>query len=365
MHIIISIVLLILVLGVIIFVHELGHFAVAKWFGIRVDEFGMGFPPRAAKLFSYKGTDYTINWIPFGGFVKIYGEDSLDKNDPDYARSLMAKKWWQQIAVLIAGVSMNVLLAWFIFSGMAMAGKSVPVAQSKNPELVTNTVLTIMGVADQSPAQRAGITAGDVITKITTSTSIIANPDVAVFTKTIQDLSEDASVTLSVKRLEGVYDITVSPSSGIVAGKKAIGVAVDLVGDQPGLPFFASFIEGAKTTGYVISQTAQSFGQLITGKVSLDAVSGPVGLTKIVGQATQIGFSSLLILIAVISINLSIINILPFPALDGGRILFVLIETVIRRPLPKKFVEWTNGIGFGLLILLMIVVTVKDIFKLF
>lgn len=365
MHITISIVLLILVLGIIVFVHELGHFAVAKWCGIRVDEFGMGFPPRIWKVFSYKGTDYTINAIPFGGFVKIYGEDSLDRDDPDFSRSLMAKKWWQQIAVLVAGVTMNVLLAWVIFSGMLMAGAPTLASQSDHPELLKNAQLTILDVAPDSPAAVAGIVAGDVVTKMVSPSAILVNPTTDAFTTFIQSGNEASPIMVTVKRGDTMQDISITPKTGIVADHVAIGVAVDQVGYQPGLSFFKSLGQGFTATIRVIQGTWQAFAQLLTGHMNLNAVSGPVGLTKVVGQAQQVGFASVMMLIAVISVNLAIINILPFPALDGGRILFVIIETIIRRPLPKKFVEWTNGIGFALLILLMIVISVKDVIKLF
>ncbi len=364
MQIFISILLLIGVLALIVFVHELGHFLVAKWCGIRVDEFGLGFPPRAIKLFSYKGTDYTLNWIPFGGFVKIYGEDSLDKDDPDFKRSLIAKKWWQQIAVLVAGVTMNVVLAWVIFSGMLMAGAPTLASQTDHPELLKDAKLTVLDVAPNSPAGIAGIVTGDVITKIASTKSILVNPTVTAFTTFIQSGTEQDAITVSVMRGDTVKDITVTPQTGIVADHVAIGVAVDQVGYQPGLSFFASLGQGFTTTIRVIESTGQAFVRLISGNVNLNTISGPVGLTKIVGEAEQVGFTSLLMVIAIISVNLAIINILPFPALDGGRIVFVIIEAIIRRPLPKKFVEWVNGAGFVLLLLLMLVITVKDVIKL-
>ncbi|MEI8224105.1 MAG: M50 family metallopeptidase [bacterium] len=364
MQIFISILLLIGVLALIVLVHELGHFLVAKWCGIRVDEFGLGFPPRAVKLFSYQGTDYTLNWIPFGGFVKIYGEDSLDKNDPDFKRSLIAKKWWQQIAVLAAGVTMNVILAWVIFSGMLMAGAPTLASQTDHPELLKDVQLTVLDVAPNSPAATAGIATGDVVTKIASNKSILVNPDVAAFTTFIQSGTEQDAITVSVTRGDTVKDIVLTPKTGIVADHVAIGVAVDQVGYQPGLSFFTSLSQGFTTTVRVVESTGQAFVRLISGNVNLNTISGPVGLTKIIGEAEQVGFTSLLMVIAIISVNLAIINILPFPALDGGRIVFVIIEAIIRRPLPKKFVEWVNGAGFVLLLLLMLVITVKDVIKL-
>jgi regulator of sigma E protease len=325
----------------------------------------MGFPPRAVTLFKKGETEYTLNWIPFGGFVKIHGEDSLDKDDPDFHRSMMAKKWWQQIIVLIAGVTMNIMLAWFIFSGLLMVGSQTLASQVQDSSSLKNTHLMVLQVAEKSPAESAGIKSGDTINKISSPSAILSNATPESFTKFIQDTKNGETVTVSIDRGSEHLDLVIMPMSGIVANHQAIGVSVDMVGTAPGLPFFKALGQGAKSTYYATTGTFKSFGQLITGKVSLKSVSGPVGLTKMVGDAQKIGFSYVLLLTALISINLAVINILPFPALDGGRILFVIIEVVIRRPLPKSFVQWANGIGFLFLILLMIIVSVKDVVKLF
>ncbi len=360
-----SIIIFILILGVLIFIHEMGHFIFAKLFGIRVDEFGMGFPPRAVRLFKKGETEYTLNWIPFGGFVKIHGEDSLNAEDPDFHRSMMAKKWWQQIIVLVAGVTMNVLFAWFIFSGLLMTGSPTLASQTQNPEVLEDARLTVLQVAEKSPAESAGIKPGDIVTKASSTTTILTNATPESFTQFIQNTQDGERIAISVDRGVEHLELSVLPAAGIVADHPAIGVAVDMVGIAPGLPLFKALGEGAKNTYYTVTGTFTAFGKLITGKTSLSAVSGPVGLTKMVGDAGKIGFSYVILLAAIISVNLAVINILPFPALDGGRIIFVIIETIIRRPLPKKFVEWSNGIGFMLLILLMVVVSVKDVIKLF
>ncbi len=360
-----SIIIFIIILGILVFVHELGHFAFAKWFGVRVDEFGMGFPPRAVRLFKRGETEYTLNWIPFGGFVKIHGEDSLDKDDPDYKRSMLAKKWWKQIIILAAGVTMNVVLAWFIFSGLLMAGSPTLASQTSNPELLKNTKLTVLSVADKSPAKLAGIQSGDTISKVSSPSAILTNASPESFSSFIQNTKDGEEIVLSIDRKKESLEIKVLPDGTTVPGSHTIGVSIDMIGIAPGLPFFKALGEGAKNAYYSVTGTFKALGSLITGKVSLGSVSGPVGLTKMVGDAQSIGFSYVLLLAAIISVNLAVINILPFPALDGGRILFVIIEKIIRRPLPKKFVEWTNGIGFLLLILLMIAVSIKDIIKLF
>jgi regulator of sigma E protease len=365
MHTLFSAVILIIILGILVFVHELGHFAVAKFFGIRVDEFGMGFPPRAVKLFSRNGTDYTINWIPFGGFVKIYGEDSLEKNDPDFNRSMVAKAWWKQILVLIAGVSMNIVLAWVLFSGILMMGAPMAMSQTEHPELLKDPVLTVLEVLPNSPADTAGIKAGDQIIKATTGSQIATNITSDGFTQFIQTAKPEEVVTLSLLRGKEPLEISVTPKISSVKDRQVIGVSIDSVGIQPGLSFIGALGEGARTTAATFVGTFQSFGKLITGKLGINSLSGPVGLTHVVGDAQKVGFLYLVMLTAIISINLSVINILPFPALDGGRILFVVIEKIIRRPLPPKAVRWANGIGFALLILLMLVITVKDVIKLF
>lgn len=360
-----SIIIFIIILGILVFVHEMGHFLFAKLFGIRVDEFGMGFPPRAIRLFKKGETEYTLNWIPFGGFVKIHGEDSLDADDPDFHRSMMAKKWWQQVIVLIAGVTMNVILAWFIFSGLLMVGAPTLASQTEYPALLKNSQLTILQVAEKSPAAAAGIKAGDVVTKISSPSAILTNATPESFTKFIQETKDGETVTVAIDRGNEHLDISALPITGIVANHRAIGVSVDMIGVAPGLPFFKALGAGAKSTYYTVTGTFDAFGKLVSGKTSLKSLSGPVGLTTMVGDAQKIGFSYVILLAAIISINLAVINILPLPALDGGRILFVFIETIIRRPLPKSFVQWTNGIGFLLLILLMIVISVKDVIKLF
>ncbi|MDB4984263.1 MAG: rane-associated zinc metalloprotease [Patescibacteria group bacterium] len=359
-----SIIIFIIILGVLVFVHELGHFAMAKLFGIRVDEFGMGFPPRAARLFKNGETEYTLNWIPFGGFVKIHGEDSLHIDDPDYHRSLVSKPWWKQIIVLIAGVTMNVILAWFLFSISFMIGAPTTASSVNNSGDLKNAQLTVVQIEQKSPADVAGLKAGDRITGVSRPDAILANPTADGFVSFIQSTKPGDTDQIQITRSGKIETISVTPNATTVPGTQAIGAGIDLVGTYR-TGFFKSIGDGIKTTYYTAGQTLHSFGQLISGKSSIKTLTGPVGLVGVTRDAQRIGFVSVLMLAAVISINLAIINLVPFPALDGGRILFAIIEAIIRRPLPKKFVEWTNTIGFFLLIALMIIVTVKDVIHLF
>lgn len=368
-----SVVTFLLLLGVLVLVHELGHFAVAKFFGIRVDEFGMGFPPRAKKLFTRNGTDYTLNWIPFGGFVKIYGEDSLEngKQDPDYKRSMVAKPWWQQILVLIAGVTMNILLAWALFSISFMVGAPTAVSGVDHPEKVKNPQLTVLQVMPKSPAETAGLVAGDKIIKIESLDTVLSRTEITAdaFTKTVRAMPANTPVHLQVQKTDTTTtDLLIIPQTGLTGDYPAIGVSIDQVGIyREGL--FKSIKSGAVNTWHVTKQTGQAFGKLIhdavLGKADTKNLTGPVGLVSVVGDAQKIGAVYVIMLTAMISINLAVLNLIPFPALDGGRVVIVLIEAITRRKINSNIVGWVNGVGFMLLLALMAFVTVKDVIKLF
>lgn len=369
----ITIILFILILGILVFVHELGHFAVAKFFGIRVDEFGMGFPPRAKKLLTRNGTDYTLNWIPFGGFVKIYGEDSLENGDtdPDYHRSMGAKKWWQQVLVLIAGVTMNILLAWALFSISFMIGAPTAVSGVDHPEKVVNPQLTVLQVMPKSPAEKSGLVAGDKILLLETLDAKISGTDLSAdnFTSAIRSTELAIPIHLQIQKIDKtITDLLIIPEKGLVSDYPAIGVSVDQVGMyREG--FFSSIKSGLVNTYSITVQTGKAFGKLIhdafLGKADTKSLTGPVGLVSVVGDAQKIGAVYVIMLTAMISINLAVLNLIPFPALDGGRIVVVLIEAITRRKVKTSIIQWINTIGFFLLIALMIFITVKDVIKLF
>jgi regulator of sigma E protease len=368
-----SVVIFILLLGVLVFVHELGHFAVAKLFGIRVDEFGMGFPPRAKKMFSRNGTDYTLNWIPFGGFVKIYGEDSLEngEKDPDYKRSMGAKAWWKQILVLVAGVTMNILLAWALFSFAFMIGAPTAVSGVDHPEQVKNPKLTVLQVMPGSPAEKSGLVAGDKVLKLESLDTVITGSDLSAdnFTKTIRSTEPNIPVHLQIEKTDkSTADLLIIPQNGLVGDYPAIGVSVDQVGMYHE-GFFRSIKSGFVNTLSITKQTGAAFYNLIhdavLGKADTKNLTGPVGLVSVVGDAQKIGAVYVIMLAAMISINLAVLNVIPFPALDGGRVVIVIIEAITRRKINANVVGWINTIGFFLLIALMIFISVKDVIKLF
>ncbi len=355
-------------------VHEWGHFFTAKRFGIRVDEFGFGFPPKMMTLFKKGETEYTLNWLPIGGFVKIFGENPDDENTngPDKDRSFVHKPKWQQAIVLFAGIFMNFVLAWVLFSFGLMSG--LPMSSSNAPEGVTleDSHLVIVSVMPESPAEIAGLTSGDKITQIGIPYSSnladnIFNPkpeDVMRIVK--ENPTDDFMVTLLRGEEEKVF--TLKPKQDTETGRALLGVSMDEIGIAKIAPLPA-FWEGLKMTWFVTEGTAVGLFSLIVdgiqGNGNLDSVAGPVGMVGIVGDAYKFGFAYLLSFAALISVNLAIINLIPFPALDGGRLFFLLIETVKGSRINPKFTNTANIIGFAILILLMLFVTYHDIVKLF
>lgn len=362
-----SAILFIIVLGVLIFVHELGHFLVAKWAKIRVDEFAIGFPPRIVS-FVRGETRYALNLIPFGGYVKIFGENPDDASLAEGATdSFVHKSKWIQAAVLIAGVTFNVVFAWLLFSVSFMSGFPAIVTDDNRAQ-VTEPQTVITSVLPDSPAATAGLAIGDVVYMLEVpDKAVLGQPSVEGVQKFIETHGTEP-ITIVVERDEALLPITVEPTDGIVEGKPAIGIAMNLIGEL-NLGFFAAIGEGATTTLTMMRDIAVGLATFITdivrGQAQFDQVAGPVGIAGLVGDASEFGFMYLLGFTAFISLNLAVLNMIPFPALDGGRLLFVLIEGVTRKQIKPVVANTLNAVGFALLLLLMVVVTVSDVLKLF
>lgn len=354
-----------IVLAVLIFVHELGHFLLARLNGIRVDEFKIGFGPR---LFSWgKGeTKYGLNLVPFGGYVKIHGENPDDDSisGPDRKRSFVHKKAWQQISVLAAGVVFNFLFAWIIYTAIFTAGVTASGQEfGKYSNYYSNNRIMITSVSESSPAAKAGLQVGDTLLGV--GDQKINNPTIENIQESI-GASGGAPLALTYEREGQTNRIMIEPAYGLFAERYAIGIAMSEVGDLQ-LPFHISIYEGGHYTLTMIRETFVGlyhfFGHIFRGQANFSEVAGPIGIAGIVGSAADLGFTYLLMVTAIISINLGVINFVPFPALDGGRILFVLIECVIRRPIAPKYANALNATGFLLLMILMVVITYKDIVK--
>jgi regulator of sigma E protease len=376
-----TIVLFIIVLALLILTHEVGHFVTAKWAKIRVDEFGLGLPPKIwGKKFGE--TTYSINWLPIGGFVKIFGEDPNEENTtgPDSARSFVHRPKWIQALVLVAGVTLNLVLAWFLISVNLGIGMPVGLEGLPSGLNIKNEALTVVNVLKDSPADKAGLEVGDQLISLSAGdkkTDKLSVEAVHDFTKQfpgepikVEFLRPDDGLLKATQRPSSGHSFAnVVPKQGLGSdGGAAIGIATQKIGLVSAswwrAPFYGLFF-----TYHLIVNTFLAFGSFFSGLFvdshsALGAIAGPIGIYSLVSDASRLGFVYLLNFVALISINLAILNLLPFPALDGGRLLFVAIEAIIRRPINPKIANTLNMIGFALLILLMLIIAVSDIFKL-
>jgi regulator of sigma E protease len=356
-----SIILFIIVLGVLIFIHELGHFLVAKKSGIRVDEFAIGFPPRIFSI-TKGGTRYALNLIPFGGYVKIFGESPEDgADDKNATDSMINKPKWIQALVLVAGVTFNVILAWFIF--VILFVKGADFNTNIVPFMPVTEGVRVEYVAQDSVASKAGLVEGDFVTSVQVKGKEKTTDNAQIFETLYSEKKE--ITTVEVKTLEDkTQTIKLIPTS---QDSKFGFSLTDRVHVQTN-PFTASVYAFKATTNLIKLTTVglyDFFAKLFTGNANFKEVAGPVGIVGLVGKAAENGLNDLLFLTAIISINLAVLNLLPFPALDGGRLVVVLIEAIRRKDLDYQKVAIVNAVGFFLLIALMIVLTFHDIKNLF
>lgn len=351
---VITFLLVFLFLSLIILLHELGHFFAAKWSGVRVDEFGFGYPPR---LFGkqFGKTIYSVNALPFGGFVRINGADAPKEDTPASERGdedFRSKPAWKKSFILLAGIIANIVLGWLLFIIVFLVGSP--------------SHLIISGVAKDSPASGAGIRSGDQIVSVRYGERVLSDPvNVDEFIALVKDAGSNA-VTVTFSHDKKEQSVVLSGREHPPEGEGSLGVALAPIGIAR-----ASFLESVKSataaTGNVLVETAvglyRFLARLFVTPAALDGVAGPVGIFTIAAQASSFGIAVLIQLMAILSLNIAILNLLPFPALDGGRFLVVLIETVIRRPVPQKIQNGINAVGFVVLVGLMILVTIKDVGK--
>lgn len=358
-----ALLIFILLLVSLIVVHELGHFFVAKFFGIRVDEFGIGFPPRLLKI-RWGETDYTFNLLLVGGFVRIFGENAEEAKDEP--RAFSRKPRLVQAAVIVAGIVCNLLFAWLALSVGYMVGLPTA-ADHKGFGTVSNVSAMIVDVAKDSPAQKAGIEAGDTVKHIQTGN--IEGPEKATATETREfiEANQNESVVLTIVRDGEEKTFIAKPAEGFAEGKKVLGVQLADVGTLR-LPPHTALLEGSILTWEMTKSIGQGligfFGTIARGTANFSEVSGPIGIAGIGAAAVQQGFSAAVVLVAMISINLALINVLPIPGLDGGRLLFIAVEGVIRKPISPRLSIWLTLVGFAFLITLMVVVSYHDIARL-
>lgn len=329
------IIMAILAFGVLIIVHELGHFTLAKINGVKVEEFSIGMGP---KIFSKQGkeTKYSLGLFPVGGYVKMLGEEENVEDE----RSFSSKSPLRRISIIIAGVVMNYLLAILIYTCIIYNfGYTNPIPQE---------------VLNSSPAQEAGIQAGDKIVKVNGMRAFSyenINAGVA--------LSYGNSINISIERDGEKKELVVTPKKN-EQGQYLIGLNFAKVQD-PSL--VESFKQSFNRTSSYVSQTVTSLEMLVTGKIDFKTdVGGPVTIIKMSAETAKVGIWNLVNFVGFLSVNLAVFNLLPFPALDGGWCVILLIEFITRRKIPDKIVGTLNYVGFAILIGFMILVTMKDLF---
>ncbi|MBU1915668.1 RIP metalloprotease RseP [Patescibacteria group bacterium] len=355
-----TIITFIVVLSVIVFAHEFGHFFLARRAGVKVEEFGFGFPPR---LWGVRRGDtiYSINAIPIGGFVRLKGEAGENEQDADsFSRQGATKR----SLIIVAGVVMNLVLAWFLFSvGYTFGLPQIIDDEAALPGYarVVEEKLHIVDVLEGTPAAEADIQIGDVI--------IMADESAVTTIEAFAGLTGDGGdrpIGLKLDRDGEVLDKTLTPTMLEVTGKPGIGVSLMKTG-VVSYPIYAAFLQGLWTTisftGQIVVAFAVIIRDLVMGGGAPAEISGPVGIAVVTGEVARHGWRHLLQFTALLSINLGVINILPLPALDGGRLLFLIIERLRGRAINQRLEATIHNVGFALLLMLVLVVTYGDVVR--
>ncbi|MFA5052539.1 MAG: M50 family metallopeptidase [Parcubacteria group bacterium] len=329
MEFILTALLIIVFFAILILGHEVGHFTAAKLLKLEVQEFGFGLPPKLIGK-KWRGTEYSLNAIPFGGFVKV---DAIEISSEKY----MDVPAWKKTVVYSSGVVMNFVLAWFAFSVIFMVG--------------TPKGVYISAVLENSPAAEAGLKSGDKLNDFDSITPLVD----------LIGKSTGSELALKVEREGKISEVRVIPTEGENGGR----IGVELV--ESGFPrenFFKSLVSGAKSAGAFSLRIVNAFISMFRHG-DFTGSTGPVGIFSAVQVAKDMGLPYFLQLLGVVSLNLMIVNIFPLPALDGGRLLFLLVEKIRKKPLNKKIISVVNSVSYALLLLLMFIVTIRDIIRLF
>lgn len=360
-----TIIVFILILSILVFVHEFGHFTVAKLFGVHVEEFGFGLPPRVVGK-KIRGTLYSLNLLPIGGFVKLAGEDAEDIDREKHtvktkqARShyFWAKSKKERIYILLAGVAMNFILAIGITGFLLSRG-----IIEQTPRVRIETVVA------QSPAQAAGLLGGDIVKSIVYTKNGKKEEVFPTKSETVVstvNAHKGELIVLTVDRNGTVLSISIIPRVNPPVGQGALGVQLNNY-ERHVYTWYEIPWKSVEVTFTRAYQMLYSMGDMlvrfVTGKtVRSEEVSGPVGIAKVVGDSMKYGWEAVLEIVSILSLNLALLNVLPFPALDGGRILFVVIEKLGKktRPAVERMI---HQIGMMLLLGLLLLITVNDILR--
>jgi regulator of sigma E protease len=355
-------VIFLVVLSFLVVIHELGHFLSAKWAGMKVEEFGIGYPPRAVTVYTdSSGTAYTINWLPFGGFVKLYGEDgeSQKRANIPVGKAFYTKAVWMRLLVVLAGAIVNFAFGVVAFGAIySVVGIPTEFEYVKIEEVVTG-----------SPAEQAGLEVGDRVTHV-----VVQSEESRV--KTVEEfvgiVGEHRGETIGVK-LEGqeaVVPVYVRTEAEVPEDEGSIGVVISSFGlvkypwwQMPFRGMVVGLNSAVNFGGLLLVALGEMVGNLVTMGQVPQEVAGPVGIVHTVSREGLLdeGLLAIINFAAILSINLAIVNVLPIPALDGGRALFLLMEMISGRRVPATWERVVNTVGFAFLITLIVLISVRDV----
>jgi regulator of sigma E protease len=371
MSVLLTIFIFIVIFSLIVIIHELGHFFMARRVGIKVEEFGLGLPPQAKKLWRDKmGTIFSLNWIPFGGFVRMYGEDSTNPKLVHDKKSFMSKTKWQRTQVICAGVFMNFITGVILLTIVFTAGAEPFILNRGDFErhlelgnIVTEDGILINEVTGGSAAEKAGFQSGDIILKIN-GEGVGSSEEIVALTQNFKN--RILNYTLERDREEIAMQVHIPNEGKIGVSIASIPIIREVKKVQ--FPVHIAFIESIKESGRLASATAVMFADVLRRLVSQfqisDNVAGPIGIAQMTHSVSQQGLIALLKFMALLSVSLATINILPLPALDGGRFLFIIVEFIRRKRANARWESAIHGIGFILLMFLIAMITYKDILRL-
>lgn len=373
MTFLISTLAFLVLLSLLILIHEWGHFSAARMFGVKVEEFGFGLPPKIKTLMKKGGTDFTFNWIPFGGFVRLKGENAMTEKERRSKGSFGAAPVYARVIILLAGVFMNLLLALIILTIGFSVGRWIPTyvnyedmeAAGASGEIHLRMAVMIDEVISGGSAAQIGVPPKSIVRTI--------NGEDVVHVDDITSLQEGKSrVTYGVSTMEdGTLSTDVTEYTVTLREGKSgiIIVPYPLELSAPKRDVLHAFGLALRESGVMMSQTIIGIGKLFTSLARTarvpEGIAGIVGIAQLTHGAVQEGFMHYLRLVALLSLSLAALNVLPFPALDGGRLVFVLAEWISRRPVNRTFEVVTNALGFIFLILLIVLITFNDILRLF
>ncbi|KKT29180.1 hypothetical protein A3G55_03550 [Candidatus Giovannonibacteria bacterium RIFCSPLOWO2_12_FULL_44_25] len=350
-----TLIFFLIILLALVLSHEFGHFFAARAFGIKVEEFGFGIPPRIAGIWrDKKGTLYSLNFLPFGGFVKIFGEEGDGSDQPG---SFGSKPAWSKALVLASGVLANILLAYMIFSFVSWAGAPQVISEEER-SFYQDAKITIIDLAPASPAAMASIKVGD---------QVVGFSKIENFQNFVRE-NQGQNINVSLLRGKETLAITVLARANPPEGEGPLGIALGYVRIKKS-PWYLAPIDGARLAWQTLESTVLGFFEIVKNIARKETaniqVAGPVGIFNITSSAVSMGLNTILILTAILSINLAVINVLPFPGLDGGRLFFLLIEAIRGKRISPKIGAFTHSLGLAILIILMILITYHDIAKTF